>query len=346
MGPLRGALKPGRYQTLLKYWHFPTGLSMQTPLDMRDLLARADVARFDLSNVVRLLTGERDEYFEYERAIRLFQFQLWMLSLGNSWSKLAVLTAATKLLDRILDDDFVDEESARQQRTSNSGISLTDRPIERLDSSRARIPAFEKLFEATVNKLGGMPALLDALPPAQLDTLIWNQIQSYEIVSDLLSYRVRYVLTMSSDVASTVKHAKHFVWYPTRETRPGQGRSLPGVPPSFKTMEKKWKDCENTGVFLFLNSRCGFKLYPTSVDDDFFAENLLRSAETVDELRRFFGAYAYLREALEPEKRAMIELTVPRSVPRVAISVDPFTSEELNRIQAYDPNFMDGYDPG
>jgi hypothetical protein len=37
---------------------------------------------------------------------------------------------------------------------------------------------------------------------------------------------------------------------------------------------------------------------------------------------------------------------VPRSVPRVAISVDPFTSEELNRIQAYDPNFMDGYDPG
>jgi hypothetical protein len=69
---------------------------------------------FYLEDVVRLLTHARKETFNGERAVRLFQFQTWILYPDKpQYLKWAGLSAAAKLLDRMEENHFVDEDDAR-----------------------------------------------------------------------------------------------------------------------------------------------------------------------------------------------------------------------------------------
>ena len=73
---------------------------------------------FDVEDVVKLLAHKREEAFEGERAIRLFQFRAWILCPGTNEAnapKWAALITAVKFLDRAEEDYFCDEEDARQR---------------------------------------------------------------------------------------------------------------------------------------------------------------------------------------------------------------------------------------
>ena len=71
---------------------------------------------FDVEDVVTLLARKREEAFEGERAVRLFQFRVWVLCPGTNEAnapKWAALIAAVKFLDLAEEDYFADEEDAR-----------------------------------------------------------------------------------------------------------------------------------------------------------------------------------------------------------------------------------------
>ena len=68
---------------------------------------------FDVEDVVSLFAHKREEAFEGERAVRLFQFRAWILCPGTNEAnapKWAALIAAVKFLDRMEEDYFADEE--------------------------------------------------------------------------------------------------------------------------------------------------------------------------------------------------------------------------------------------
>lgn len=298
--------------------------------------------RFKFSDVVRLLIGDRPERFPYERAINLFQFQVWMLYPEQQFVELAGLTAATKILDRIQDYIFAEQEDAKERTLWHIPlINLNDRPpltLDRISALRGNL-AFGAVYDSFVANLGGLPALLYALPPPKLDAEIRKRIESCPVVSDLIDYRLRYAHTIGADgEASTLRHAKFFVWWPTRQMTAGRGVRLPEKSPSTKTMDKWWKEWRHTSAFLFLNHRCGFCQFPAAADDDLFVDNLLKSANDVGELRRFFGSYAFLEETITPGKKAPLEKIIPATIPRVALEVMPFTPEELGTIAAYKTN--------
>jgi hypothetical protein len=89
--------------------------------------------------LVNLLTGARRERFEYERAISLYRFQVWMLNRTQHFTDLAGQIAATKILDYVAYQQFAEEEE-RKQRFSHSWqapfINLNDRPTKRSPSLR------------------------------------------------------------------------------------------------------------------------------------------------------------------------------------------------------------------
>src|SRR5208282_5261265 len=96
---------------------------------------------FDLKDTIKLLAHERDERFEGERAICLFQFRTWIFfsdSEGAKYVHWAGLIAAVKLLEQMDDDHFVGEEGARlRSEAEHRSVNLGDRPpqtLRRIDS--------------------------------------------------------------------------------------------------------------------------------------------------------------------------------------------------------------------
>jgi hypothetical protein len=217
--------------------------------------ALATEVQYDnIKDAVCLLTGERRETFQYERAIKLFQFQVWILFPRQSFFELAGLTAATKILEHILDEDFVEKEQFRQSDAPpwvSRGVFLNERPTESLNLVRARIPKFKMVYDAFLAERGGLNALLNALPPSELDAELRKRIANCTIVTALIDYRLRYALTIGAGGdAATLNHAKYFEWWPTRNESGGRGKKLPGKSSS-KTVNKWWKEWRHT----FLNER-------------------------------------------------------------------------------------------
>jgi hypothetical protein len=303
-----------------------------------------------LRDVIRLLIGDRPEQFPYERAISLFKFQVWILLPDQEFVHLAALTAATKILERIQDDVFVEQQDPIERSKSPwliPLIDLNDRPpltADRICDLRNR-PAFHAIFNSYVANLGGLDALLHALPPPQLDATIRKRIENCSVVTDLVDYRLRYARTIGANGnASTDRHAKFFTWWPTRKMPGGRGVRPLGKSASPKTMDK-WSDIwDRTQIFLYLNVKCDFQQFPGAVDNESFVDHLRKSANDIDGLRRFFGAYAFVSETLAEDGKRVTSL-VPESLPRVAVEAPPFTEQELATIAAYDANnfYLEGY---
>ena len=294
-----------------------------------------------LKDVVRLLIGERDERFPYERAICLFKFQLWVLFPDHEFTHLASLTAATKILDRIQDHEFVEQEEPVERSQSPwlrapVMINLNDRPsltVDRICDFRNN-EAFFGIFNTFIAASGGLDALLHALPPSQLDKAIRKRSENCAVVTSLVDYRLRYAQHAgTSGGASTVRHAKFFNWYPTRKIRGGRGVTAAGKSVTPKTMDKWLAIWADSQCFLYVRNKLGLKQFPPEVDDGMFTEHLIKSANDTEGLKQFFGAAAFVQERLNSCAHL-----VPTSLPRIEVTVDPFNDDERVVIEAYEDN--------
>jgi hypothetical protein len=131
---------------------------------------------FDVEDVVALLAHQRGEAFEGERAIRLYQFRIWILFPGTNEAnaaKWAALIAAAKFLDRAEEDYFFQEKDARQRRADDRTLmDLTHKPpqtLTRIELLKKHNNAYRQIYDRLIGRRGGLLALLDA--PLQL-TLI------------------------------------------------------------------------------------------------------------------------------------------------------------------------------
>ena len=294
---------------------------------------------FDVEDVVSLFAHKREEAFEGERAVRLFQFRAWILCPGTNEvnaPKWAALITAVKFLDRMEEDYFADEESERLYREDRpTGIDLTHKPPQttwRIETLGKNNSTYREIYDRLIARRGGLLALLDAPSPADFDHAIQMQFDRMHIISDLIDYRLRYIQHRSGNHKVTAdpnganhNHALFFCWWPTHEVKSGRGKTSPNKSVSIKTMSKWWKKFERSALFIYLIQKHGSHQLPMDTDDDSFVDDLLHEANDTGEMLRFLGAYAHLVETFNKAHSDLFYVSVPDSIPRVPVSTPPFS---------------------
>lgn len=304
---------------------------------------------FDVADVVAFLAHMREEAFEGEWALRLYQFRIWILFPGTNEAnaaKWAALITAAKFLDRAEEDYFFEEEDARQRRADDRAfVDLTHKPpqtLTRIDLLKKENNSYRQIYDRLIGRRGGLLALLDTPRPSVFDQAVKMRFDRMPIVSELIDYRLRYIQHGTDDkkVNADQKEANHnhalfFCWWPTHEVKSGRGKTSPNKSVSIKTMGKWWRTFERSALFIYLIQKHGFHQLPTDTDDNSFVDDLLREKNDPSELLRFLGAYAYLVETFMKARSDLFYVSVPKSIPRVRIATPPFSKAELETISLY-----------
>jgi hypothetical protein len=303
---------------------------------------------FLLNEAVKLLVGERREIFKYERAIRLFQFHVWTLSSHEFLSAVTSLVsragqlAGVKFLDYLEEEQFVEcEGEARRFRAQGQiqSVNLADKPPQRMDRilwMRDHSLIYREIYDHMLGMRGGLLGLVGTPSLREFDCDIAKRQESAEATAGVVDYRLRYIQHGPGDKrGASPSHAFHFMWGLTKNIPGKQGARVEGKSLSKRTLADKWRQYERSAIFLYLNERHGFAQSPIPIDDVEFVPKLLRQSEEGEELRRYFGAYAYIAASF---KRACSEkpvVKVPDTIQPVPISTEPFSDAELKIIAAY-----------
>jgi hypothetical protein len=298
----------------------------------------------DLRRTVELLIGERAERFEFERAIRLLEFQTWIYWPGTKLANFAGLMAAALILENIEDDIFADETELAQRQADPGEppfIDLTDKPsatLGRINSLRAN-ESYRGVHDYIFARRGSLETLLYCPTPETFDADVVKRREKAQIAADLIDYRLRYAQHGSVYGHGTNRHAAFFKWWPTYDVPGRRGVTVGSKSPATKTLFRWANEFQLGSIFIYLNERHDYSQIPeigNAVGD--FLRPLRAAAQDVDELRRFFGAYAYIAETIKAAGGEGPAVIVPATVPRVEIQTAPFTPTELQTIADYSRN--------
>jgi hypothetical protein len=308
---------------------------------------------FDFEDAMKLFAQQREEAFEGERAIKLFQFRTWMLFSDTDEAKYvrwAGYIAAVKLLEQMDDDFFVGEEGARQRSEGERVlIDLSDKPpqtLRRIETLRRENTAYREMYDHLIGRRCGLLALLYAPPPPVFDQAVKNRIEHMHIVADLIDYRLRYMQhgvgtgTGINPNGANHSHALFFCWWPTHEVKTGRGKTSPNKAVSTRTMRTWWERFEASALFIYLIQKHGFQQLPMDTDTDLFVDHLIRDSNDTAEVLRFLAAYAYLVETFRTAGSDLIYLSVSDSVLRVPVLTAPFSKIELETISQYGDHYL------
>ena len=311
---------------------------------------------FLLEHAVELLVGERNELFKHERAIRLFQFHVWSLTssefpAGTAYVGRAGQMAAIKFIDYLEEEDFCESEESAARRFSAAGervvIDLADKPQQRMArilTMRHTNNIYRQIYDHMLAIPGGLLALLGTPSLSKFDCDMVKRQADAKAVVGVVDYRLRYIQHRPGEKRGAgLKHAFHFMWAATRDIPGKRGKTVEGKSPSARTLGAKWRQYERSAIFIYLNERHGFSQYPIPIDDYEFVPNLLKQSEEIAEMRRYFGAYAYIAESFEAAGGAQPFVKVPDTVTRVPVSTARFSDGELRIMAAYneDKPFID-----
>jgi hypothetical protein len=192
--------------------------------------------RFDLENAVKLLVGERKEQFEFERAIRLMEFQTWIYWPGANTNlpHIAGLMAAVLLLENIEDDIYVEEAALAHSLTDPDeqfSVDLNDKPnatlgrIKTLRSNQTYKGVHDRIFASG----GSLEVLLYCPAPPQFDANLESRRDKAKIVADLIDYRLRHAQHGSAYPGyGANRHAVFFKWWPTCDVKSRRGITVEG----------------------------------------------------------------------------------------------------------------------
>ena len=127
----------------------------------------------DLADILALLTGAREQSFQCELPIRLFQFRTWILfpqTQKESYAKWAGFLAAAKYLDRAEENYFVDHEAQRFPEERPSLVNLNDKApqtLARIELLRRKNASYREIYDQFIGRPGGLLGLLQ-LPLRQI----------------------------------------------------------------------------------------------------------------------------------------------------------------------------------
>jgi hypothetical protein len=229
-----------------------------------------------------LLRDGGEPMSRYTRAVQLFEFQISLfypksfqnLVAGKADSKLtrARLRAGIRFLQKV-------ENDLNRQNVFSIQDFAANKDYQRI---------FDDLFVAN----GGWSKILHSMQVGEFDEDIKQRRKSARVAVNIIDFSYRF-----SKNLPTLKYgrrrnpggleaAKYVI---EKTTKPFRGRS---------TIKAYWRDYRATAIFLYLMFNQQFDLKPPRLNSNAFADKLLRQAENVDELRRYFRAYQTVQSAL------------------------------------------------
>jgi hypothetical protein len=295
-----------------------------------------------LEKITELLAGDRKERFQYEWGIQIFQFQSWAFVPSARTIMWAGQIAATKVMRSIEIEEYLPLYKGEPQYDDYPPTTL-----ERIIQLQEKNPTYRRVFDRFIAPCGGLASLLEAPRPAGFDGMIAKYQEKAKLVTNLVDYRLRYAAQDEVVVArgATVDRAIFFNYWPTHHIPGKRGVTVKNKSVSPKTMQKAWNEWEHSAIFVYLQEKHGFRVLPPKADAfaEEFADSvrLSGSAERMDEMRRLLGAYAYIAETICRTTKEEPYIAVPLDLPRVTISVPPFSCEEKKTIAQYNEHKLD-----
>jgi hypothetical protein len=297
--------------------------------------------QLNLQSAVQLLTGERRELFKFEKAITLLEFQTWIYWPFTNKADSAGMIAATLILHKTEEDisyehlDLDDYDADSFDKPLKRQLTL--RRIEELRKNRTYLAVHDLFFASR----GGLLRLLKCPTPTKFDNDVIKRRNDSKFICDLVEYRLRHAQHVGNTGGGTINHAIFFKVWPTFEIPGKRGITVPGKSPSAKTLSRQWNKFRTSSIFIFLNDKYEFNHVPEIGGDAFDKlDSLSEAANDVEELRTFFGAYAYIAETIHNAGGEEPAVAVPTEVPRLEVETAPFTSSELRIISDYPANYM------
>jgi hypothetical protein len=279
---------------------------------------------FDLDDCVELLLNEREEEFQYERFIVLFQFQTWIWYPGKNAARHAGRLAAAAVLRKLEEE----HEWAGLQRWGGSR-QITLEKLHSLASSNE----YRQIFDTFIAPQGGWSQLLFTTPwDQEFDEKVKKRSEASDsqVVADIVQYRLRAALDpVWQQKRSGTKHAIFFVWWQTgKEWRDRSAWSW-------------WSKFHRSAVFIYLINKRSFPMKPPRASDEDFTRKLLHPQMSKARLKQFFSEYQFVADTLGDEEL----YALPARVRSASYNVEPFSTEELAIIKAYDSHSDEMSDP-
>ena len=248
-----------------------------------------------LNQIVELLIDESKS--QYTRAISLFEFQTAIYR-PKAFKRLveaqvhfcaptkilrtARVFAAIRILEKI--------EADLKQKKDKSAISIQD---------LAADEAYRSIFDDVIAANGGWRRIRHSPSARNFDRgthLKGNKKVEAQAAANIVDYSYRFSKHLANAHPGKRKNpggveaAKYVV---RNAVRPVAGESA---------MKSYWRKYQFTAIFLFLIFNLKFDLKPPRVSKSNFLEKLLRQADDIEELRRFFSAYQTVRATLSKLK--------------------------------------------
>ena len=229
-----------------------------------------------------------DKVSATRRAIRLFEFQVAVFNpkpfrqlvaskndqrAPSKLLKTARIFAAIRFLEAI--------EKKLQQDKPSKPISIAQL-AENID--------FQTIFDDEIAPNGGWRQIRNSKSVRSFDKSIQTQSEKAKVVANFIDFSYRYdqhCLNPRYDGGITT------AWYVVRTASSYQSNR------SKSSSKKSWSKFRSTAPFLYLLLKQSFDLTPPRVGSLVFSETLLKQAENIANLRRFFRAYQLLYEALK-----------------------------------------------
>jgi len=245
-----------------------------------------------LNDIVKLLTEDDASISQFRRAIRLFEFQVsvfYPLSFkrliaseggvtvpNNKMLRAARIFAGIQILENI-------EAGLQQGNNGNAVISIRE---------LAADESYRSVFNDMMATCRGWSGIRHKISANAFDRRISEQRGLAITVANIVdcSYRFR------------MNHAA--TKFPRKTNPSGVDMAKFVVQDACKplfeetTTKNRWRKFKLPGIFLYLMLIQKFDMEPAQVSSKKFAEKLLRQADNLDEIRRFFCAYQTVRDTL------------------------------------------------
>lgn len=282
---------------------------------------QADVtATFDPAEAIRLLLGLRTPQFRHEAAIRLFQFETWILDSqpGSSSPMKAACVAAAEFLDSMANRKL----ASRPRSHPRAGAVSLSQLLERSD--------YRLLFDATLGRAIGWKQL--ALSTSDFNERI-NTLPSADTTIKMMDYMFRYRDHGGKMLrAANISHAMYYVW--------SDEKAISG-----KTIKARWGETKNSAVFLYVNNLPKFSILEVPIGGTSLGmsmlDHLTMRAKRVKDHCHYFGACAYVAEAIGGDIFEAQANLIPKEVPRIRPRTKPLSGPENDRMLRYKDEYED-----
>jgi hypothetical protein len=249
--------------------------------------------------IIQLIIDNRGTASPYMRAINLFEFQIAVTD-SKSFDELVVAEkincAPSKLLQtaRIFAAiRFLETiESKLRERNAGNAVSIKQYAEDR---------DYQMIFDDVIARNGGWRRIRHSPSVRSFDRKIISRFEEAEAVAKYIDFSYRYdKYPITPHRIGGITAAKYVVRTATSF----------GAPKMKRTKSKDlWSEFDSAAPFLYLLLIQDFPLKSPRVGSETFSDDLLKQAEDVATLRRFFRAYQHLCEVLN---RQGYDYDIPR----------------------------------